>query len=500
MDRHELRILWKRFTNSVKILGIARSYRRFRKKPLGLHNVGLIHVLPSLCAAAFVTFILLYSAPPVDSGIPVPAQSKVPGFTVSLRDKEFGWVDSKQAFFLMRERMESDGNWFFNEPFIRKDLAFTESFIQDREAALRHTEETLRSYIRNHQIGYVLTAGSEPVVPLGSKKAYREVIEAVKAQYAPEKTGNGSIYDLTFSIREETGTAPDLLAKDEVFSVEKAVTYLLKGTLEEKTYTVVPEDTVWSISRKHGLTMDEIIKANPELDPDHIYPGDRLSLIVPKPFLTVGVEYIHEYTRQVRYHTRVIMDPGMYRNESVIQRRGRYGEEKVRARLRLVNGLLREKEFIDITELSAPVTAVIRQGTARTPDDILVASAFLPEGVGMITSNFGPRWGRFHYGIDVSAPVGTPVHAYEEGTVLFAGHSGILGNLVTLKHENGLVTRYGHADVIKVRPGDKVTKGQTIMLSGNSGYSTGPHVHFEVRKSGVAVDPLRYLKNLQKSE
>ncbi len=246
--------------------------------------------------------------------------------------------------------------------------------------------------------------------------------------------------------------------------------------------------------------MDEIIKANPELDPDHIYPGDRLSLIVPKPFLTVEVEYIHEYTRQVRFHTRVIMDPGLYRNESVIQRRGRFGEEKVRARLRLVNGLLREKEFIKITELSASVTAVIRQGTARTPDDILVASAFLPGGVGMITSNFGPRWGRFHYGIDVSAPVGTPVHAYEEGTVEFAGHSGILGNLVTLKHKNGLVTRYGHADVIKVNPGDKVEKGQTIMLSGNSGYSTGPHVHFEVRNSGVAVDPLRYLKSLQKSE
>lgn len=467
---------------------------------LGQRNFGLVHVLPSLCAAAFITFILLYSAPPVDSGIPAHDQVKIPGFSVSLKGEELGWVDSKQSFFLMQDLIGPESKWFFTDPLVKKNFIFSEAFAENRETTLLRTEEKVRGYISQNQIGYFITAGSEPVVALGNEKECEKVIEAVKTHYAPPDTDSGSIQERKIKIREKTGFAPEIVARKKVFSAPDAVQYLLKGTLEEKIYTVVPEDTVWSISRKHGLTMDEIVKANPEIDPDRIYPGDRLSLVVPKPFLTVETEYIHEYTRQVRFYTRVILDPGMYRNESVIERRGKFGEELVRARIQLVNGLLREKEFVEITELSKPVTAVIRQGTARTPDDVLVSSAFLPEGIGMITSHFGPRWGRFHYGIDVSAPIGTPVYAYAEGTVVFAGHTGILGNLVTLKHQDGLITRYGHADVLSVALGDEVEKGQTIMLSGNSGYSTGPHVHFEIRKNGVALDPLRYLRGLQTKE
>ena len=103
------------------------------------------------------------------------------------------------------------------------------------------------------------------------------------------------------------------------------------------------------------------------------------------------------------------------------------------------------------------------------------------------------RWGRMHEGIDIAVPSGTPVHAAAAGTVIYAGWMTGYGNLVVLDHGNGLATAYAHNSSLLVSVGQHVSQGQTISLSGSTGHSTGPHVHFEVRVNGVAVDPLLYL-------
>jgi murein DD-endopeptidase MepM/ murein hydrolase activator NlpD len=112
---------------------------------------------------------------------------------------------------------------------------------------------------------------------------------------------------------------------------------------------------------------------------------------------------------------------------------------------------------------------------------------------GPITSGFGTRWGRMHEGIDIAVPSGTPVHAAASGTVIYAAWMTGYGNLVVLDHGNGLATAYAHNSSLLVSVGQRVSQGQTISLSGSTGHSTGPHVHFEVRVNGVAVDPLGYL-------
>ncbi len=112
---------------------------------------------------------------------------------------------------------------------------------------------------------------------------------------------------------------------------------------------------------------------------------------------------------------------------------------------------------------------------------------------GPITSGFGMRWGRMHEGIDIAVPSGTPVHAAASGTVIYAAWMTGYGNLVVLDHGNRLATAYAHNSSLLVSVGQHVPQGQTISLSGSTGHSTGPHVHFEVRVNGVAVDPLRYL-------
>lgn len=114
---------------------------------------------------------------------------------------------------------------------------------------------------------------------------------------------------------------------------------------------------------------------------------------------------------------------------------------------------------------------------------------------GDVSSPFGMRWGGtdFHPGIDIANDYGTPIRATADGTVTFAGPNAGYGNMVDIDHGSGIVTRYGHAQTLAVRAGQKVKRGQVIAYMGSTGFSTGPHVHYEVRVNGSPVNPIGYL-------
>jgi murein DD-endopeptidase MepM/ murein hydrolase activator NlpD len=112
---------------------------------------------------------------------------------------------------------------------------------------------------------------------------------------------------------------------------------------------------------------------------------------------------------------------------------------------------------------------------------------------GQFTSPFGYRWGRLHAGIDLAVPVGTAVHAADTGTVRYASWMDGYGNYICIQHTASMSTCYGHNSRLMVHVGQSVSQGQVIAASGNTGHSTGPHVHFEVRINGNPVDPMGYL-------
>lgn len=116
---------------------------------------------------------------------------------------------------------------------------------------------------------------------------------------------------------------------------------------------------------------------------------------------------------------------------------------------------------------------------------------------GMITSRFGEvrRWGlqHRHSGLDIAAPHGAPIKAADSGEVIFSGWWGGYGKAIVIDHGRGLATVYAHLSRLYVSEGAKVTQGQIIGLEGSTGYSTGPHLHFEVRRNGTPQDPIRYL-------
>ncbi len=124
-----------------------------------------------------------------------------------------------------------------------------------------------------------------------------------------------------------------------------------------------------------------------------------------------------------------------------------------------------------------------------------ISDGYIWPAKGVLTSGYGWRWGRMHKGIDIAAPVGTPILAVADGKVIMAGwHSGGYGNLVKLKHYDGSITLYAHNSRLFVRRGQEVTQGQHIANMGSTGFSTGPHLHFEIHPRGQgAINPMALL-------
>ena len=137
--------------------------------------------------------------------------------------------------------------------------------------------------------------------------------------------------------------------------------------------------------------------------------------------------------------------------------------------------------------------------SAYLPDvqDYGLSTGFIWPADGVFTSGFGWRWGKIHAGIDIAAAIGTPILAAASGTVEYAAwNDGGYGNMIDIRHADGTITRYAHMNELYVKEGQTVNQGQTIGAMGSTGFSTGSHLHFEIRPNGgSAIDPMTFLAN-----
>jgi murein DD-endopeptidase MepM/ murein hydrolase activator NlpD len=149
----------------------------------------------------------------------------------------------------------------------------------------------------------------------------------------------------------------------------------------------------------------------------------------------------------------------------------------------------------DLTEISQKIAEQLAAGTGALPAGPIRAggNGLIWPVNGPVVSGFGMRWGHMHEGIDIAVPTGTQIRASAAGTVSIAGPSGGYGNYTCIDHGGGLSTCYAHQERILVSGGLHVAQAQIIGISDCTGHCLGPHVHFEVRVNGQAVDPLGYL-------
>lgn len=152
-----------------------------------------------------------------------------------------------------------------------------------------------------------------------------------------------------------------------------------------------------------------------------------------------------------------------------------------------------EEDLTGLEQASAELASRLQSSTPLGPPPAPSASGFIWPVNGPVTSGYGLRWGRLHAGVDIAAGFGTPIRAAGGGTVSYAGWLGGYGYLVVVEHGGGVATAYAHQQRIYASVGQTLAQGEVLGEVGSTGNSTGPHVHFEVRVNGTAVDPFGYL-------
>ncbi len=276
---------------------------------------------------------------------------------------------------------------------------------------------------------------------------------------------------------------------DQLIDTAKAYDELAKEKGEEAVYVVQPGDYLELIARKNNMEVSELKELNPQITSDEdLYYDDRLNVVVPEAVISVLVDKQETYEEAYMADTVYEDDDSMFIGESSVVQEGQEGTHIVTDLVTYKGEVEENREPLEETVEVAAVAQVVKRGTKSKP------TYMYPVTNWNVTSTFGYRWGRLHAGTDVGIPTGTTVRASRAGRVVTAGWVGGYGNCVMIDHGDGVQTRYGHLSQVLVSVGQYVDQGQQIALSGNTGRSTGPHLHFEVRVNGEATDATPYLE------
>lgn len=276
---------------------------------------------------------------------------------------------------------------------------------------------------------------------------------------------------------------------DEITPLKKAIDLVTKDKEKNKIYEVKSGDSLSVIAENYNTTVENLVAINENIDNEDsvIRIGDELTVTVPEPELSVITKEEKIYNEEYQAETQYIDNDSWYTTEQVVRQEASTGERNVVAMITNRNGKEAGREIIHEEIIKKSQPAIIERGTKTPPTYVKPISG------GRFTSGFKYRWGRMHKGIDWACPVGTAVKASSAGTVVSAGWASGYGYCVTISHSDGRQTRYAHLSKILVSVGQSVSQGDKIALSGNTGRSTGPHVHFEIIINGSQVDPFKYL-------
>lgn len=348
----------------------------------------------------------------------------------------------------------------------------------------------LKSKVSYSLLAYSIKIDGESIGILESKYQAENVINDVKS-YFTQNIEKESLIDV--STVEDIKIEQVKVNNTHLQNPETLRNYIIKGTNEEKKYTVEAGDSYWNIAEYFNMSLDDLISANPTADPEFIQIGDELNLIVPKPFVTVQVKRKITQEEKVVYKTEYEYVSYLYNDQEIVKQNGDYGISEIEAIVTEQNGIQIAKEVLSEIVISAPQTKVLVTGTQDPPPSQGTGYFVNPLPSSTVSSRFGSRSGGFHSGLDLAKSSGSQIKAADGGTVIFAGWQGSYGYMVEISHGAGFTTRYAHCSKLLVSRGDKVYQGKVVGLVGTTGIATGPHLHFEVRKYGKALNPSSYI-------
>jgi len=307
----------------------------------------------------------------------------------------------------------------------------------------------------------------------------------------------------TLTLVGEPRTLSGLYATEKIMSAADFQEYISKTEIVTEVYTIRKNDTLSGIADKFDMTEERIMLLNEGFD-GNLIAGSTLLVEKQAPVLQVQSVVISSYEKTIAYTTETVKDPSQYTTYRKVTTAGRNGKQKVTEQTVYIDGVQVSKSVVSRETLEEPVTEVIVVGTKKQttgsytgPLDVTGTGQFTwpVPGCKSVSSRYGYRWGRLHAGIDISGGgvYGKTIVAADKGTVISVKNEprGYGLNLV-ISHNNGYTTRYAHCSKILVSVGETVSKGQTIAKVGNTGRSTGPHLHFEIRKNGNPQNPMNW--------
>lgn len=356
-----------------------------------------------------------------------------------------------------------------------RELTVLSAGVETQEEALVNAQETLNMEAGIHAD---LTEIFEEVEPAGEKDFEDYELGLISMEYG-----------------DEIEVVEAYLDESELMNVEDAIREVTQDEEKNGVYEVVSGDTLSEIAIKTNIPMDKLIEMNDSLEDENsmIRVGDELIITVPEPKLAVVRQeeayYEEDYEAEVIY----IDNDEWYTTEKVTLQEPSAGHRKIIALTTFENDKEIAREIIKEKVTYEAVPKIVERGTKIPPTYIKPISG------GRLSSSFGRRSrptkgaSTYHKGVDWATPTGTAVYASCGGTVAKAGWGSGYGYVVYINHPDGRQTRYGHLSKVLVSAGQTVTQGQKIALSGNTGVSTGPHLHFEILINGTQVNPLKYL-------
>lgn len=340
---------------------------------------------------------------------------------------------------------------------------------------------SLRGVLTNHSLSTSSATDGE------SEVLDDETIEELLIEAEDQEAVLHFYEDVVITAVEET----DL----PVVSAIEGAAILNKTNQQPAQYEVQSGDSPYSIAGKHDMSLNQLYKINEGLEEKAkgLKVGDMVTVEVLQPELSVIVEEEVSYFDVVERGVDYQDDDTIYKTVEKEADPGYDGTKEVTAIIQTMNGEEIGREILTETVVSEPKNALVLVGTKALPEVGPVGKFVPPMRYYIITSPFGNRWGSFHRGVDLAHDYGATIYASDGGTVIVSGWSGGYGYMVEIDHGEGRVSRYAHCSKLLVSEGQEVGQGQPIAKLGNSGNSTGPHLHFEIVIDKEPQNPLDYI-------
>lgn len=389
------------------------------------------------------------------------------------------------------------------------DKTKTTEYVDDSDFDIDQTEEEIQEELESRKENITINVLDKKIFENAVKKMIYSFISEEEYKNFVNETqpviiDTGEIIENLYIEDYVTIKEAYISVNEKIYTNEEELTqHLLFGEDNNMSaYEVKAGDTLLSIADANKMNINELLIANANLKSENalLYEGQVLTVGIMDPVFST-VEEKHIVTDQtIAYKTEYIYDNTQLIGYQKIQTPGSNGITRVTQKVKLVNGEIVNAVISNTEEIKPVVNEVIIKG-GKKPQIVSAGNWGWPTNIPyIISSNYGWRWGRLHSGVDITGTGhGSPIYAAKPGVVTIVSSHSNFGYYVEIDHQNGYYTRYLHLASMSryVKVGDYVQMGQTIGDMGNTGYSKGTHLHFEIwygkpYRGGQSYNPLLF--------